>query len=81
MQTADFRENSRQIYHYQQLDRAHRDIETAVNTGLFMGGLNILLLLMLTFNPVYAAKTNWFGILTIAIGIPIIFGSIDGIKN
>lgn len=74
MKTANRRENSRQIDSYQQLDRAHRDIETAVDAGLFMGGLNILLLLMLLFTPVYAAKTNWLGIGSISIGIPIIFG-------
>ena len=48
---------------------------------LFRSGLNILLLLMLIFNPVYAAKTNWFGILTIAIGIPIIFGCTFSIRH
>lgn len=74
MKTAKRKENSLKIDTYQQLDQAHRDIKTAVDAGLFMVGLNILLLLMLLFNPAYAAKTNWVGIGSIAIGIPIILG-------
>jgi hypothetical protein len=81
VKTAEHKENSLKIDSYQQLDRAHRDIETAVSAGLFMGGLNILLLLMLLFNPVYAAKTNWLGIGSISIGIPIIFGCTLGIRR
>jgi hypothetical protein len=78
---AERKENPPKIYSHEQLDRAHRDIKTAVGAGLFMGGLNILLLLILIFNPVYAAKTNWLGIGSIAIGIPIIFGCIIGIDR
>ncbi len=81
MKTANCRENLPKIDSYQQLDRAHRDIETAVGAGLFMGGLNILLLLIFFFNPAYAGKTNWLGIGSIAIGIPIIFGCILGIRR
>jgi hypothetical protein len=81
MKTANRRENFLKIDTYQQLDRAHRDVETAVGAGLFIGGLNILLLLILIFNPVYAAKTNWLGIGSIEIGIPIIFGCTIGIRR
>lgn len=79
MKTANCRENSHRCH--QQLDRAHRDIQTAVDAGLFMSGLNILLVLILIFNPVYAARTNWIGISSIAIGIPIIFGCTIGIHR
>jgi hypothetical protein len=81
VKTANRRENSLKIDSYQQLDRAHRDIETAVGAGLFMGGLNILLLLILIFNPAYAAKTDWLGIGSISIGIPIVFGCTLGIRR
>ena len=79
MKTAERRENPRQIDTYQELGQAHRDIKNAVDAGLFMGGLNILLLLMLIFNPALAAKTNWVSIFFIAIGLPIIFGCVVGI--
>jgi hypothetical protein len=39
---AERKENPPKIYSHEQLDRAHRDIKTAVGAGLFMGGLNIL---------------------------------------
>ena len=81
MKTAKRKENFLKTDTYQQLDQAHRDIKTAVDAGSFLGGLNILLLLMLLFNPVYAAKTNWLGIGSIAIGIPIIFGCTLGIRR
>lgn len=74
MKTAERKENSLEIDTYQQIDRAHRDIVTAVHAGLFMAGLNIIILLMLVFNPAYAGKTNWLGIGSIAIGILISFG-------
>jgi tetratricopeptide (TPR) repeat protein len=70
-----------QVYRHQQLDRAHRNIKTAVDTGLFMGGLNILPLLILIFNLAYAAKTNWLGIGSIEIGISIIFSCTLGIRR
>jgi hypothetical protein len=81
VKTAKCKENPLKTDTYQQLDRAHRDIKTAVDAGSFLGGLNILLLLMLLFNPVYTAKTNWLGIGSIAIGIPIIFGCTLGIHR
>lgn len=81
MKTAKRKENSLKTDTYQQLDQAHRDIKTAVDAGSFLGGLNILLLLMLLFNPVYAAKTNWLGLGSILIGIPIIFGCTIGIHR
>ena len=74
MKTAERKENSLEIDTYQQIDRAHRDIVTAVHAGLFMAGLNIIILLMLVFNPAYADKTNWLGIGSISIGILISFG-------
>jgi hypothetical protein len=81
VQTANRKYNSRQINSHQQLDRAYRDMKTAVEAGLFMGGLNILILLMLFFNPAYVGKYNWVGIGSIAIGIPIIVGCIIGLDR
>ena len=58
----------------EQIDRAHIDIESGVNAGLFMGGINILLLASLMFIPNSGARASWWGIALIVISIPITFG-------